>query len=219
MESSIPKPPRHSKSNLPFQHDNNRKYGTDNCELINKGSTCYVNASLQCLSTMVKCWSNFSAHTNKLPQFVADFVKIMSLLQTSKGALDPSYFLKCLKQIISKTGNHAFDLFSQQDVAQILSDILEELFGESLHVSESIRTHIRQTISSTACQQYTSTEYSSSILQLPVSESIQKSLSSYLEPNFWSGKNEFFCNICSSKHTLKTISVLKKNNKGPRVDP
>ena len=145
MKSSIPKPPSHSNSKLPFQQDNNRKYGTNNCGLINKGNTCYVNASLQCLSTMVKFWSNFSAHTNKLPQFVAAFVKIMSLLHTSKGALDPSYFLKCLKQIISKAGNPAFDLFSQQDAAEILSYILEKLCGESIHVSESIRIHIRQT--------------------------------------------------------------------------
>ena len=29
MESSIPKPPRHSKSKLPFHQDNNRKYGTN----------------------------------------------------------------------------------------------------------------------------------------------------------------------------------------------
>ena len=73
---------------------------------------------------MLKFWSNFSAHTIKLPQFVAVFVKLMSLLQTSEGALDPSYFLKCLKQIISKAGNPAFDLFAQQDGAKMLSYIL-----------------------------------------------------------------------------------------------
>ena len=100
---------------------------------------------------MVKFWSNFSAHTNKLPQFVAAFVKIMSLLQTSKRALDPSYFLKCLKQIISKAGNPAFDLSSQPDAAEILSYILEELCGKSIHASESIIIHIRQMISCTAC--------------------------------------------------------------------
>ena len=105
-----------------------------------------------------KIWSNFSAHISKLPQSVAAFVKLLSLLQTSKGALDPSYFLKCLKQIISKAGNPAFDVFIQQDAAEILSYILEELCGESVNASESIRIHIRQTISCTACQQYTSTE-------------------------------------------------------------
>ena len=46
MESWIPKPPRHSKSKFPFQQDNNRKYGTNNCGLVNKGNICYVNAPL-----------------------------------------------------------------------------------------------------------------------------------------------------------------------------
>ena len=81
----------------------------------------------------------------------------MSLQQTSKGAIDPSYVLECLKKIISKDRNPAFDISSQQDAAEILSYILEELCGESIHASESIRSHVRQTISCTACQQYTST--------------------------------------------------------------
>ena len=103
-------------------------------------------------------WSKFSAHISKLPQFVAAFVKLSSLLQTSKGALDPSYFLKCLKQIISKAGNPAFDGFTHQDAAEILSYILEELCGGSINASEFIRIHIRQTITCTACLQHTSTE-------------------------------------------------------------
>ena len=76
----------------------------------------------------------------------------MPLLQTSKGALDPSYFLKCLKHILSKTRYLAFNLFLQQDTAEILPYILEELCGESIHASESIRIHIRLSL----------------ILQLPV---------------------------------------------------
>ena len=45
-------------------------------------------------------------------------------------ALDPSSFLKCLKQIICKAwSNPAFDLFSQQDAAEIVSYILEKLCG------------------------------------------------------------------------------------------
>ena len=53
---------------------------------------------------------------------------------------------------------------------------------------------------STACHQYTSTEDSSSILQLPVSGSIQRSLNAYLESHVLSDRNEFFCNICSSNN-------------------
>lgn len=44
IQSSIPKPPSDSKFKLPFQQDNNRKYGNNNCGLVNKGNTCYENA-------------------------------------------------------------------------------------------------------------------------------------------------------------------------------
>ena len=101
--------------------------------------------------------------------------------------------------------NRAFNLFYQQDAAEILSYILEELCGESIYASESIRIHIRQTISCTACQQYTSAEDSS-----PVSGSIQNSLNSYLESNFLRGENEFFCNIYSSNNQALADHEISK---------
>ena len=51
----------------------------------------------------------------------------------------------------------AFDLFSQPDAAEILSYILEELCGKSIHTSESIRIYIRQ---------LSLAQHASSILQL-----------------------------------------------------
>ena len=151
MESS-------SKSKLPFQQDNNRKYGTNNCGLVNKDNTCYVDASLQCLSTMGKFWSNFSVHTNELLQFVAAFVKIMSLLQTSKGALDPSYFLKYLKQIISKAGNAAFDLYFPSRMLLKSYHIFWKNFVESLYIPVNLIQFISDRLSFT--------QHASSILQL-----------------------------------------------------
>ena len=56
----------------------------------------------------------------------------------------------------------------------------------------------------------TSTEDSSSIMQLPVSESIQRSLNPYLESNFLSGENEFFCNICSSSNQALADHEISK---------
>ena len=112
-------------------------------------------------------------------------------------ALDPSYFFKCLTKIIIKAGNLAFDLFSQQDAVEVLSYILEELCGESIHSGEFIRVHSRQTIFWTACKKYTSTDNSYSIPQLPVAESIKSSLNTYLKSHLLSGENEFFCNFCS----------------------
>ena len=51
---------------------------------------------------------------------IAAFVKLMSVLETSKRALDPSWALECLNQIISKAENPSFNSFSQQNTAEIL---------------------------------------------------------------------------------------------------
>ena len=46
IQSSIPKPPRHSKSELPFQQGNNKKYCTNSCELVNNDNESNLNALL-----------------------------------------------------------------------------------------------------------------------------------------------------------------------------
>ena len=43
-----------------FNHSFEQLQTTMNCGLPNKEHTCYVNVSLQSLSTMIKLWSNFS---------------------------------------------------------------------------------------------------------------------------------------------------------------
>ena len=119
----------------------------------------YWNASLQCLSTMVTYWSNFSAHKNKLLKFVAAFVKLMSLLQTPKGALDPFYFLKRLKQIISKAKNPAFaglmllksyhifqrnfveSLYMPMNLLEFMSD--RPCFAQRASVILQLKTHLQ----------------------------------------------------------------------------
>ena len=50
-----------------------------NCGLKNRGTTCYINASLQCFSTMDRLWSKISLLSNKLSPFINSFVKLMSL--------------------------------------------------------------------------------------------------------------------------------------------
>jgi len=120
----------------------------------------------------------------------------MSLLKTSKNVLDPSQFLKCLDQLIKKAGNKSFKLFQQQDAAEVISYILEELCSESIHAMNLLAIHTRQHITCTVCQQISTTEEATSLFHLPVSKSIQNSFDSYLKPDF---VDDFYCNVCS-KH-------------------
>ena len=86
-----------------------------NCGILNKGDTCYINATLQCLSTMAQFWSSFNAVSKTLSTCASSFVKIMSLLKSSKTATGPSQFLRFLKQVLVKSGRPNFKIFEQQD--------------------------------------------------------------------------------------------------------
>ena len=175
---------------------NHKEQHKNNCGLMNKGNTCYANASLQALSTLDKFWSSFSSQSATSSLFVSSFVKLMSLLKTSRNALDPSQFLKRLDQLIKKAGNKSFKLFQQQDAAEVLSYILEELCSESIHAMNLLSTYTRQHITCTACQQISTSEESTTLFQLPVSDSVQNSFDSFLKPD---SVDNFYCNICS-KH-------------------
>ena len=185
---------------------NNRSAKTYvNCGLLNKGNTCYVNASLQCLSTMEQLWSNFTFCNDSLSPFTSSFVRIMSLLRSSKSPLDPSQFLRFLQGIVTKSGKPNFSLFHQQDAAEILSCIFEEFCVESLHVQNMLRFKLRYEITCNTCFNDSSNEESSSLLQLAVSNSIQTALNSSLETEILSGDNSIYCNFCCS---LKSPSMV-----------
>ena len=89
------------------------------CGILNKGNTCYIKAALQCLSSMVQFWSSFNTVFKILSPFVSSFVKIMSLLKSSKFIIDPSQFLKLLKQVVLKSGMPHFNIFEQQDAREM----------------------------------------------------------------------------------------------------
>ena len=46
-----------------------------NCGILNKANTCYLTATLQCLTTMVQFWLRFSAVSKRMSPFVSSFVK------------------------------------------------------------------------------------------------------------------------------------------------
>ena len=60
------------------------------CRILHKGNACYINASLQSLSSMVELSTNSSLYTDTLSPFVSSFVRTMSMVRSRKSALDPS---------------------------------------------------------------------------------------------------------------------------------
>ena len=105
------------------------------CGIINKGNTCYINASLQSFSSMVELWTNISLHTDTLSPFVSSFVRTMPMLRSRKAALDPSQFLPFLQNIKVKYGKKGFDLFKQQYASEIMRrNCLQSLWNIKLLV-------------------------------------------------------------------------------------
>ena len=147
---------------------------------------------------MTQFWSNLNLHSAILSPFASSFVKLMSLLKSSKSALDPSHFLRHLKQIILKSGRPDFDIFQQQDAAEILLCVLEELCGESILAQDSINVQVRKSITCTTCQQESVSEESHRLLQLAVSMSIQTSIDLFLNSEVLTNDNMYFCKFCDS---------------------
>ena len=173
-------------------------------DFLNKENTCYINASRQCLSTLEQSWSNFTFCNTSLSRFTS-FIRIMSLLRSSKSPLDPSHFLRFLQGIVTKSGKPNFSLFQQQDAAEILSCIFEEFYVESLHVQHMLRFKLRYEITCNTCFNDSSNEESSSLFQLAMSNSIQTALNFSFETKTLSGDNSIYCNFCCS---LKSASVV-----------
>ena len=147
-----------------------------NCGLLNKGNTCSINASLQCLSTMEQLWSSFTFCNISLSQFTSSFARIISLLRSSRSPLDLSQFLWFLQGVVTKSGKPNFSLFQQQDAAEILSCIFEQFCVQSLHVQHMLRFKLRYEITCNTCFNDSSNEKSLPLLELAVLNSIQTAL-------------------------------------------
>ena len=169
-----------------------------NCGLFNKGNTCYLNSALQCFSRMVLFWSNLSIIGNQISPFVTSFVRIMSMLGTCKSAMDPSVFLRQCQSVIVKAGVPNFDLHQQQDVAEIIGYILDELFVQCAQSQRMISVSFRNSITCNSCYQSSSNEDVSSILRIPVANSIQAALDNILKCEELNGEDSYFCNVCNS---------------------
>ena len=143
---------------------------------------------------MEQLCSNITFCNKSLSSFTSSFLRIMSLLRSSKSPLYSSQFVKL-----------NFSPFQQQDAAEILSCIFEEFCVQSLHVQHMLRFKLRYEITCNTCSNDSSNEESSLLSQLSVSNSIQNTLNSSLEAETLSGDNSIYCNFCCS---LKSASVV-----------
>ena len=147
---------------------------------------------------MSRLWTSLASAKNSLCPLVSSFVKIMSLLKTSKSPVDPSHFLRHLQKLMSNSGENDFDIFQQQDVAEVVGSLLEEFCISSALVKSQIQISVHTSITCNRCCQTNLKEETSLILQLAADKSIQSAINSFLRPEELSEGNLYFCELCNS---------------------
>ena len=96
---------------------------------INKGNTCYANSILQVLSVVPNLWNKVPSESNTLSPMLRAISLNMALKKNATKPVNPSNFLWALKRKLSIMSGVCFNFNSQQDVAEILQVVLDELKG------------------------------------------------------------------------------------------
>ena len=162
--------------------------------IINKGNTCYVSAILQCLSVLPDLWPSNPQNNSS---FVLSLNKMLHHLHSCKSHLDPSPFLKSLESVLVKAGKGPIDIFSQQDVVEMLEVVLQEIAESSILGNEVFNIKRLTRITCHNCVQVNPIEDNTSMLQIPVLKDFQTSLRKITGIESLIGDSAPFCYVCS----------------------
>ena len=121
----------------------------------------------------------------------------MKIKFRSNKPVDPSNFLWALSRKISESRHVPFNFNSQQDAAEVLQFVIDELKGTSVAASDLISNTIDINISCNQCFCFSAKEEKLDILTIPVSPNINSSLSKFLKPEILESGNEWFCPSCN----------------------
>ena len=186
-----------SPSLMPYLKQNTKSVSKANsiCPVgfINKGNTCHTNSTLQVLSLMSLLLSRGPSESNHFSPMLRTISLNMAVKNNSSKPIDSSNFPWTLKRNFSSTRVAPFDFNSQQDVAEILQIILDELKEVSLAASNFISNTQRTTLSCKNCLSCSVSEENLDILPLQVSTDIQTSINHFLSPEILSSQNKWFC--------------------------
>ena len=141
---------------------------TVHCGLFNKGNTCYVNVILQALRPLSSLWSDSSTPSQTSSALGLAFRRLMANMGCAKTCIDPSPFLFTLENFIRRSGRSSFAVNSQQDAAEVLEHVLNELMGDSVVAGSTTAIKNRISISCNSCFNSLQTEDICFVLQLTV---------------------------------------------------
>ena len=140
---------------------------------INKGNTCYANAILQVLSVLPSLCIRVPSESSSLSPLLKSISLKMKIKSRSKKPVDPSNFLWALSHKISESRHVPYNFNSQQDAAEVLRFVIDELKGTSVAASDLISNTIRINISCNQCFCFCAKEEKLDILTTPLSPNIK----------------------------------------------
>ena len=138
----------------------------------------------------------------------------MKINSRSNKPVDASNFLWVLSRKISESHHVPFSFNSQQDAAELLQFVIDELKGISVAASDLISNTIGINISCNQCFCFSAKEEKLDILTIPLSANISSSLSKFLKPEILESENKWFypsCN-CLTESTRETFIIGSSSN-------
>ena len=114
----------------------------------------------------------------------------MKIKSRSNKPVDPLNFLWALSRKISGSHHAPFNFNSQQDAAEVLQFVIDELKGTSAAASDWLSNTIRINISCNQCFGFSAIEEKLDILTIPWSPNINSSLSNFLKPEILESENK-----------------------------
>ena len=145
---------------------------------------------MQILSVVPNLWNRVPSELNTLPRMLQAISLNIAVKKNSIKPADQSNFLWALKRKLSIIRGVPFDFNTQQDVAEILQIVLDELKGISSTASHLICNTQITTFSCNTCFCSSVSDENLDVVTLPVSAGIQTSMSLVLKPEILSWQNK-----------------------------
>ena len=136
---------------------------------INKKNTCYANAILQTLSVLPLLWNRAPSESPSLSPVLKSITLSMKIKSRSNKPVNPSKFLCALTSKISGSRHAPFNFNSQQDAAEVLQFVIDELRATSVAASDFISNTIRINVSCNQCFCFSAKKEKLDILTIPLS--------------------------------------------------
>ena len=124
--------------------------------------------------------------------------------------IDPSNFLWALNRKISSSRGAPFDFNSQQNIAEILQVVFDELKGTSIRTDDLLSNTLRTTITCNSCFCSAVRKEKLDTVPVPMADNVNSSLEKFLSSHLLALENEWFCSPCNScKESIKDTSFIQ----------